>query len=72
MCDCEECKRSVRVQKIRDFLELHDQKELLASLEELYDTYAHDSMDHDVLKAMVDNIWPSAEGHMKKKGWVRG
>lgn len=69
MCECEECQRSVRVQKTRDFLELHDQKELLENLAELYDIYAH---DHDVLKAMVDNIWPSAEGYMKKRGLVRG
>lgn len=72
MCECEECKRSARVDKIRDFLKMHDQKELLDHLEELYETYAHDSMDHDVLKAIVENKWPSAEFQMKKWGWRRG
>lgn len=71
MCECEECKRSKRVGEIKSFLEAHDQKELVGHLEELYDTYAHDSMDHDMLKAVVENKWPSAEKRMRNWGWVR-
>lgn len=71
MCNCEECKRWSRVQDIQIFLRFHEEEELLESLDELYETYVHDSMDYNHLKAIVDNQWPSAEEYMKSKGWIR-
>lgn len=72
MCDCEECQRGRRVTALREFLMKHSpESDLLEGLDELYSTYVHDSEDHGVLKAIVDNQWPSAEGYMKAKGWVR-
>lgn len=72
MCNCEECKRWGRVYEIQVFLRNHGEEALLDGLDELYETYVHDSMDHEHLKAIVDNKWPSAEAYMKEKGWVRG
>lgn len=72
MCNCEECLLFKRVQEIQVFLRHHEEHELLDSLDKLYDNYVHDSMDHEHLKAVVDNNWPSAEAYMKSRGWVRG
>lgn len=71
MCDCEQCKLSRKVQSIRELLINLGQSEQLANLDDLYSQYVHDSLDHDWLKAVVDNQWPSAESVMKGYGWVR-
>lgn len=72
MCECESCKLYLRVCSVREYLRSQGQDELLETLEELYSAYVHDGIDHEWLSAVVDNKWPSAEGHMKSKGWVRG
>lgn len=72
MCNCEECQRGRRATALREFLKEHSpESDLLEGFDELYSKYVHDSVDHGVLKAIVDNQWPSSEGYMKSKGWIR-
>ncbi|UTC25468.1 hypothetical protein P7_278 [Pectobacterium phage vB_PcaM_P7_Pc] len=72
MCDCERCKLGRRVKALLERLIETDSGRHVETLDDLYSEYVHDSMDHDHLKAIVDNQWPSAEAYMKSKGWVRG
>lgn len=71
MCDCDVCNFSKRVSSLREFLVESGNDELLKTLDDLYCDYVHQSMDYDVLLAVVDNKWPSSELQMKEKGWVR-
>lgn len=72
MCDCESCKLGSRVTALRDYLVDQGQEDHLETIDDLYSENVHDRLDHDWLKAVVDNNWPSAEAYMKSKGWVRG
>lgn len=71
MCDCKKCKLGRQVTALRDMLVDTNSWPHVKTLDDLYSEYVHDSMDHDHLKAIVDNNWPSAEAYMKSKGWVR-
>ncbi|QEG12341.1 hypothetical protein [Enterobacter phage vB_ExiM_F5M1E] len=71
MCDCESCKLGRRVTALRDYLVDQGQEDHLETINDLYSEHVHDGLDHDWLKAVVDNNWPSAEAYMKSKGWVR-
>lgn len=71
-CKCENCDLSKRVSKLRDYLNADlGAVEELATLDQVYSELVHTSLDHDVLSAIIDNQWPSAEEYMKNKGWVR-
>ncbi len=73
-CECEACNMGKRVKDLREFLDerFPDSLPHVQTLDDLYSQFVHDSLDHDVLKAIVDNQWPSAEAYMNSKGWVRG
>lgn len=73
MCECESCKMGRKVADLRAYMTQGGvvSNMYVKTLDELYSAYVHEGIDHDHLKAIVDNNWPSAEAYMKSKGWVR-
>ena len=74
MCECESCKMGRSVADLRAYMTQGGvvSNIYVKTLDALYSAYVHEGMDHDWLKAVVDNNWPSSEAYMKSKGWVRG
>lgn len=66
-------KMSDRVLDLRDFLDerFPDSLPHAQTVEDLYLSYIKLSVEHDHLKSIIDNTYPSSEGYMRAKGWIR-
>ena len=71
-CGCDNCKLNSELKELENYLKDNKAPEQFNEfVEKLYGLYIHEQLDHDVLKAIVDNNWSSAEQIMNQSGWVR-